>query len=81
MFDALFLRHPRSVGESYVEHWIAAFGFAGRLSIAALACFVHALVPALFQRTGSRIVADLHLRMVANRRRETLGASAFDYAI
>jgi len=81
MFDALFLRHPRSVGESYVEHLIAAMGFAGRLSIAAAACLVHALVPALFQRTGSRIVADLHMTMVVNRRRQPSNTGEFDYAI
>lgn len=81
MFDAIFLRHPRSVGESYVEHLIAALGFAARLAIATVACFVHALVPALLQRTGSRIVADLHMTMVASRRRQPPGAGEFDYAI
>ena len=80
MLDALFLRHPRTVGESYVEHMIAALGFAGRLAIAALACFVHALVPALCERTGSRIVAQLNLAMISNRRRAA-DAGALDYAI
>ncbi len=79
MFDALFLRHPRTVGENYLEHMIAAFGFAVRLAVAALACAVHGLVPALFERTGSRIVADLNVRMIANRSRAH--ASEFDYAI
>ena len=65
MFDTLFLQHPRSVGESYFEHLTTALGFAGRL--------------AFFPRTASRIVADLHARMFANRRSRQ--ASAFDYAI
>ena len=81
MLDMLFLRHPRSVGESYFEHMSAALGFAGRLALAAAACAVHAFVPALCERTGSRIVARLNLAMVSNRRRVPADAGAFDYAI
>jgi hypothetical protein len=81
MLDALFLRHPRSVGESYFEHMMAALGFAAQLALAALACAVHALVPALYERTGSRIVADLNGAMVSNRRRAAHEAGAIDYAI
>jgi Family of unknown function (DUF6356) len=79
MFDRLFLAHPRSVGESYFEHGAMALGFAGRLFAAACACFVHALAPALFARTGSRIIAELHGRMVTGRRNSAVGA--YDYAI
>ncbi|MCE9521777.1 MAG: DUF6356 family protein [Alphaproteobacteria bacterium] len=79
MFDALFLRHPRSVGEGYFKHLSMALGFAGHLAIAAAACFAHALVPALFPRTASRIVVSLHATMLANRRK--LQPGAFDYAI
>ncbi|MEQ1863872.1 MAG: DUF6356 family protein [Micropepsaceae bacterium] len=81
MFDRLFLAHPRSVGETYVEHATMATSFAARLFVAACACFMHALVPALFPRTASRIIAALHGRMIANRRLSTTGAGAFDYAI
>ena len=80
MFDKLFLRHPRSVGESYLEHMAAALGFAGRLALAALAGVIHALVPALCERTGSRIVAELYGQMVSNRRRAAASVE-FDYAI
>jgi hypothetical protein len=63
----LFLEHPRSVGESYLEHQRHALGFAFSLFLAALACFVHALVPALFVRTGSTAITRLHDRMVVHR--------------
>lgn len=79
MFDRLFLAHPRSVGESYVHHAATALSFGARLFAAALACVAHAAVPALFPRTASAIIAELHGRMVTNRRR--LAAGAFDYAI
>ena len=79
--DELFLAHPRSVGESYAEHFVAALGFAALLACAAAACFVHALVPALFTRSASRRVAELNTRMVVNRQRlAVLGAEA-DWAI
>jgi len=61
--------HPKSVGESYTEHMAVAAGFGWDLLRASACCFVHALVPGLFQTTGSDIIRDLHGRMVANRRR------------
>lgn len=67
MFTRLFLDHPRSVGESYLEHQRRACGFGIALLGAALACLVHAIVPGLFVRTGSATIARLHDRMVVNR--------------
>lgn len=69
MFTRLFLDHPRSVGESYLEHQRHAFGFGISLLGAALACLVHAMVPGLFVRTGSECITRLHDRMVVNRTR------------
>jgi len=54
-----FLDHPRSVGESYGEHFAVATGFGLRLIAAGLACLVHACVPAWFTRTGSHAVRAL----------------------
>lgn len=67
MFTRLFLQHPRSIGESYLEHQRHALGFGFSLLLASLACFVHAIVPALFVRTGSNAITRLHDRMVVNR--------------
>jgi len=67
MFRSLFLSHPESVGETYLEHQGVALSFAAELVAAGLACAVHALVPALFTRTGSRAIERLHTRLVANR--------------
>lgn len=58
----LFLAHPRSVGESYFEHMAFAARFSGRLMLAAGAALVHAVLPFLFERTASRIVAELYAR-------------------
>ena len=69
VFSRLFLEHPRSVGETYFEHQRRALGFGFELCLAGLACLVHAVVPALFVRTGSGEVTRLHDRMVLHRSR------------
>ena len=70
MLKRLFTDHPASVDETYSEHLVMAAGFGWRLVIAGLACFAHGLLPFLFVRTGSRIIAELHDNMVAQRRRQ-----------
>jgi hypothetical protein len=59
MFEELFLRHPRAVGESYFQHQRRAFGFAGALLVAGLACLVHGLLPRLFVTSASDTVVRL----------------------
>lgn len=68
--NRLFNEHPNSVGESYGEHMGVAFGFGWRMVLAGLACLVHAVLPFLFVKTGSRTITVLHDRMVANRVRK-----------
>jgi hypothetical protein len=62
MIERLFLDHPRKVEESYLQHARFALGVSAQLFAAALAAAVHALIPALFERTASGIVARLHAR-------------------
>ena len=69
MLSELFSRHPASVGETYTEHMQVAAGFGLRLFLASLACFVHALLPFLFERTGSAAIQSLHGSMVMSRLR------------
>jgi hypothetical protein len=63
----LFTAHPASVGESYWGHMHRAAWFGSRLMLAGSACFVHAIVPFLFVKTGSQIIAELHVAMVTGR--------------
>ena len=65
-----FNAHPESVGETYLQHMASALAFAGKLLAATLCCLVHAVLPFLFVKSGSRIISDLHDRMVANRARQ-----------
>ena len=63
MLQQLFLSHPRSVGESYFAHQRVALSVGLSLFGAALACLVHALVPALCERTASRTILALNQRI------------------
>lgn len=74
MIDRLLFRHPRSVDETYGEHLMVAGSFGVSMIGAGLACVVHAIVPCLFERTGSQTIEYLHDRMIRNRRRVNMSA-------
>ncbi|MEM7213640.1 MAG: DUF6356 family protein [Pseudomonadota bacterium] len=57
-----FTAHPASVDETYGEHFLFALGFAGSLFLATGAALVHAILPFLFEKTASRIIARLYAR-------------------
>ena len=59
---SLFLTHPRSVDESYVEHMAFAGRFSAKLFLAAGAALVHAFLPFLFEKTASRMIAEMYER-------------------
>lgn len=62
MFTRVFLTHPRSVDESYAAHAVFAGGFALRLFLAAGAALVHAVIPCLFEKTASRMIAEMYAK-------------------
>lgn len=59
----LFTAHPAHVGETYFQHMCVALGFAGTLGLATTAALIHALVPALCEKTASTAIRKLHHRM------------------
>ncbi|MEL7343735.1 MAG: DUF6356 family protein [Pseudomonadota bacterium] len=62
MLRAIFLNHPETVDETYGEHAAFAGRFSLQLFAAAFAALIHAIIPCLFEKTASRIVADLYAR-------------------
>lgn len=62
MITRVFLNHPTSVNETYLQHAAFAGRFAVSLFTAAFAATVHAIIPCLFEKTASRIIADLYQR-------------------
>ena len=67
MVRRLFLDHPESVGESYVQHLGVAGRFGWRLTRGGLACMVHGLLPFVFKTSGSDTVRELNDQLVAKR--------------
>jgi hypothetical protein len=64
----LFTEHPQSVGETYTQHLLVAGGFGLRMIAGGIACLVHSLLPFLFLRTGSCVIAELNQEMITRRR-------------
>ena len=69
LFRSLFVDHPASVDETYLEHFISAVSFGTTMIVAGVACMVHALLPAVFVTRGSDTIYALHERMVVKRRK------------
>ena len=62
MIARIFMTHPASVDETYMQHALFAATFSAKLFAAAFAALIHAVIPCLFEKTASRIVADLYIR-------------------
>lgn len=55
--------HPKSVGQSYWEHFRFSSSFSARLLLAASTAFIHALIPGAFETTTSKAIDKLHERI------------------
>jgi len=62
MISRVFLTHPRSVDENYMEHAAFAGRFSLRLFAAGAAALVHAFIPCLFEKTASRMIAEMYAK-------------------
>jgi hypothetical protein len=62
-----FAEHPQSVGETYAEHFGVAFRVGLKMVAGGIACFVHALFPRLFERTGSSTIKGLYAEIVSRQ--------------
>ena len=56
----MFAEHPRGLGESYLQHARGAARIGWQLGGAAVACFVHAVVPGMCTTRASRTINRLH---------------------
>jgi hypothetical protein len=69
LIRSIFIEHPASVDETYLQHFMSALGFGTKMIVAGVACVVHGLLPALFVTRGSDTICALHERMVVSRRK------------
>lgn len=74
-----FLAHPQTVGETYPEHAGIAGRFGAVMVIGGIKCLIHAIFPAVFERSASDCVAKLNSELT---RRRAASAHAYpDYVI
>ena len=66
MLARLFLSHPQSVDETYLEHARFAGSFSAKLFAAGFCALVHAVLPFAFEKTASRMIGEMYAR--TNRR-------------
>lgn len=62
MINKIFIAHPHSVDETYFQHARFASGFAIKLLVAGFCATVHAIIPCLFEKTASRMIAEMYTR-------------------
>ncbi|MDD9922015.1 MAG: DUF6356 family protein [Boseongicola sp.] len=62
MIARLFTTHPASVDETYIEHAVFASRFSFKLFAAAFAALVHAILPFMFEKTASRMIAEMYAK-------------------
>ena len=67
MLDRIFLSHPRTVGESYVEHFGVASRFGREMIAGGAKALVHAVLPNCYETAASDTIRRLHNIMVAKR--------------
>ena len=79
LIDRLLLAHPRTVGETYAEHAGIAGRFGATMVFGGVKCLIHAILPAVFERSASDTVGRLNGELT---RRRAASADAYpDYVI
>ncbi len=63
MLRKLFIEHPESVDETYLEHMWFAVRFAALLLAAGMAALVHAVIPGLCKTTASDLIRIMYARI------------------
>jgi Family of unknown function (DUF6356) len=71
LLRSLFIDHPASVDETYLQHFVSALKLGTKMAVAGVACMVHGLLPFVFVSLGSDTIRALHERMVVNRRQDS----------
>lgn len=68
MFKRLFIDHPKSVDENYLEHFGVASRFGFAMIWGGMKVLLHAVIPGLCITSGSDTVKRLNSIMVEQRR-------------
>lgn len=67
--ENIFTKHPRSINETYLQHFYYTTKCAVVMAIALILCLLHGIFPFLFKQTGSNLIIQLATKM-SDRRKE-----------
>ena len=55
----IFTKHPKEVGETYLEHMFNALRYSLTFLFLFVVAFIHAIIPFLFTRTASCVIQEM----------------------
>ena len=76
----LFADHPAALHESYSRHFLEACRLGVRLLEMGITCFLHAVIPGVFEDTASRGISKLAGEMSKRRGRRSDGDESMSAA-
>jgi len=77
-FKKVFLEHPNSIGESYFQHLSFAFRTGVSLTLAGIACTIHAIFPCIFKEAASSKVQQLYKSFSTDENRSQIMQSTIN---
>ena len=55
----IFTKHPKEVGETYLEHMFNAFRYSLTFLFLSMVALIHSIFPFLFTRTASCVIQEM----------------------
>ena len=66
----IFTKHPNELGETYLQHGLAAMRYSLTFLFLFVIAFIHAILPFLFKKTASDIVCEMSDHMECRKGNE-----------
>ena len=63
MMENIFTKHPKEVGETYLQHGIQSIRYSLTFLFLFTIALIHAILPFLFKKIASDIVCDMSEHM------------------
>lgn len=63
IWQRIFVDHPKSVDQTYIQHMCVAGWIFSRLLAASCAALIHAIIPCLFEKTAGRMIEEMYARI------------------
>ena len=64
LFYHFFLKHPHDKKISYLQHMVGAVGILSKLVVIIIVLLVHAIIPGIWETTGSTMIHALSQQLI-----------------